>query len=342
MANHPYDHSYHAFIQGIILLGFALLMLSLILTGNIVYYIAPTMMPFIYFALAVFTLLGVVQVLRGTRNPAGEGHEHDHNCSCDHDHEIKGPPVVKALIYSIFILPILFGFTLPDQSLDSSIAANRGIQFAGSGTSGDNVPPEPSSAFAENNPAEAAGDDAEAGGEMSRAEAYLDDPEGYLASIEERTNPAGPDVDHYEIEDLYGEDWFEDYQLEIRDKWIEEDHITVTDDNYIDIMTMLDYFMEDFTGHTFEITGFTYRDEHLADNQLISARFAMTCCTADVTVHGLLFEHPDAYRFTEDQWLTVEGTLELAEHDGNTMPVLTGTTITEIPEPDRPYVYPNY
>lgn len=342
MNNHSYDHSYHAFIQGIILLGFALLMLSLIITGNIVYYIAPTMMPFIYFALAVFTLLGIVQVLRGTKSTTGEDHVHDHNCNCEHDHEIKGPPIVKVFIYSIFVLPILFGFTLPDQSLDSSIAANRGIQFAGSGASSDNAPPDPSAALAADNPDNSAYDEAESDDSLSRAEAYLEDPDGYLASIEERTNPAGPDVDHYEIEELYGEDWFDDYQLELRDKWIDEDHIVVTDDNYIDIMTMLDYFMDDFTGRTFEITGFSYRDDSLTDDQLISARFAMTCCTADVTVHGLLFEHPDAHRFAQDHWLTVTGTLEVTEHEGTVMPILTDTSLTEIPEPDRPYVYPSY
>ncbi|PIB49320.1 hypothetical protein AOA57_10930, partial [Pseudomonas sp. 2588-5] len=74
----PYDHSFHAFIQGIILVGFAMLMLHLILTGNIVYYIAPMMMPFIYFALVVFFLLGIIQVFRSTTKT---DHDH-HECAC--------------------------------------------------------------------------------------------------------------------------------------------------------------------------------------------------------------------------------------------------------------------
>ncbi|ADH98487.1 TIGR03943 family putative permease subunit [Salisediminibacterium selenitireducens] len=335
MKQNRYDHSYHAFIQGIILLGFALLMLNLILTGNIVYYIAPTMMPFIYFALAVFSLLGVVQVLRGTKSAAGD-HEHSDSCGCDHDHEIKGPPVVKVLIYSIFVLPILFGFTLPDQALDSSVAANRGIQFAGSSQ----TTPDPDPGTGRE--AGAAETEEASSGDLSRAEAYLEDPDGYLENIDSQVNPAGPDVDHFQIEDLYGEDWFDDYQLELRDRWIGEEIILVDDDNYIDIMTMLDYFMDDFTGTTLEITGFSYREAGLNDDQLISARFAMTCCTADVTVHGLLFENPDAYRFSQDQWLTVRGTLDVTEHSGIKMPYLTDTEITEIPEPARPYVYPSY
>ncbi|MCD8502547.1 MAG: DUF1980 domain-containing protein [Bacillaceae bacterium] len=42
------DLSFHTYLRGIILIGFALLILGLIVTDNIKYYIAPKMMPFIY------------------------------------------------------------------------------------------------------------------------------------------------------------------------------------------------------------------------------------------------------------------------------------------------------
>ncbi|WP_256592486.1 DUF1980 domain-containing protein, partial [Pseudomonas sp. 2995-3] len=67
------------------------------MTGNIVYYIAPMMMPFIYFAMVTFFLLGIIQIFRSTKK---EEH-HDTSCQCNHDHQIKGPTPVKLLIYSI-------------------------------------------------------------------------------------------------------------------------------------------------------------------------------------------------------------------------------------------------
>ncbi|WP_218241006.1 hypothetical protein, partial [Pseudomonas sp. 2822-17] len=80
-----------------------------------------------------------------------------------------------------------------DRALDSSIAANRGIQY-GSGLVINQVSPQ-------------INDDEE--NSLARAEAFLEDPEAYLNSldqfsenyIEEEHNP-------YAIESLYDQEWF--------------------------------------------------------------------------------------------------------------------------------------
>ncbi|MBU9714748.1 TIGR03943 family putative permease subunit [Evansella tamaricis] len=311
-----YDHSFHAYIQGIILIGFALLILGLIMTGNIVYYIAPSMMPFIYFALGTFFLLGIMQVFRSTKKDS-----HQDSCSCEADHQIKGPFPVKLLIYSIFILPILFGFILPDRALDSSVAANRGIQY-GSGLGINQVSGEGESS-------------------LSRAEAYLDDPEGYINSLSEN-NGETDDIEHFQLEDFYDQDWYDDYYSELADEFAVEDTITVTEQNYLDVMTVLDIYLDRFIGKEIEILGFAYREEDFEDHQIVIARFSMTCCTADAGVYGTLVESQEAKDFEEDTWLFARGTIKKGQYNDFIIPIIEDAYLVEVEQPATPYVYPNF
>lgn len=330
-----YDHSFHAFIQGIILLGFAMLILGLILTGNIVYYIAPVMMPFIYFALGSFFLLGIIQVFRSTKT---DDHEHGNDCGCEHDHQIRGPIWLKLGIYSIFILPILFGFALPDRGLDSSVAANRGIQYG----SGLDTQPTTDKANSSNQTARAS-DETEG---KSRAEAYLEDPEGYMDALESG-NSSNEDIplddeDHITEDKLYDDEWYDDYYDTLYDELITEKTIIVTDENYLDVMTVLDLHLDDFLGKEIEIIGFAYREPDFSEDQLVAARFAMTCCTADAGVYGTLIESEQAANFDDDTWFRAVGTIEKGKLYERSLPLVKDAQLQEIEEPESPYVYPAY
>ncbi|RKL67671.1 TIGR03943 family protein [Salipaludibacillus neizhouensis] len=319
-----YDHSFHAFIQGIILLGFALFMLGLILTGNVVYYIAPTMMPFIYFSLAAFFLLGTIQIFRSTKK---DDHEHESNCGCEHEHQIRGPVWLKFGIYSIFILPILFGFVLPDRGLDSSVASNRGIQYgAGIDTqlsTDDTVSGNKTT-------------DSEKTSGISRAEAYLEDPEGYMETLENGNSSKEEDIPPD------AEVWNDDYYETIYHELINDERIEVTDENYLDVMTVLDIYLDKFLGREIEIIGFAYREPDFPENQLVAARFAMTCCTADTAVYGTLIESDQAVDFDDDVWFRAVGTINKRELNERSLPLVKDAQIQEIEEPESPYVYPSY
>lgn len=327
-----YDHSFHAYIQGIILLGFALLILALILTGNIVYYIAPVMMPFIYFALVSFFLLGIIQVFRSTTS---NSHEHGNDCGCEHDHQIRGPIWLKLGVYSIFILPILFGFVLPDRALDSSVAANRGVQYG----SGLYTQPTDDS----NRPTARATEQTE---EFSRAEAYLEDPEGYMdgvgSGISSDEDVRLDEEEHITEDNLYSDDWYDEYYEILYEELVNEDTIIVTDENYLDVLTVLDLHLEEFIGKEIEIIGFTYRDPDFSDDQLVAARFAMTCCTADAGVYGTLIESEQSANFNDDTWFHAVGTISRGELDDRPLPLIIDAQLQEIEEPDSPYVYPSY
>ncbi|QOY35974.1 TIGR03943 family putative permease subunit [Anaerobacillus isosaccharinicus] len=312
--NNKSDLGFHAYIRGIILFGFALFILGLIITDNMKYYIAPRMMPFIYFSIVVFFLLGIIQIFRSTKK--GQTEE-GIDCDCGLDHQVSGPRWVKVVVYSIFILPLLMGFIIPDQALNSSIAANRGIIY-GSGMNlakpvdGSSVTP--------------------------KADQFLNDPEGYLASLEENDD----DIEHFQLEDFYDEEWFSEYYEELMADLLNESVIQVTDQNYLDIMTLLDLHLEKFIGKELEITGFVFREQDFEDNRLVVARFSMTCCTADAGVYGTLVESEEADLFENDMWIKVRGTIHKTEYHGYELPIVHLREVTVVAEPDSPYVYPSF
>jgi putative membrane protein len=312
------DLGFHAYIRGIILIGFALLMLAFIITGNIIYYIAPTMMPFIYFATGVFLLLGVIQIIRST----SKGQEEEELCDCGTDHNVSGSTVTKLLIYSIFVAPIIFGFVLPDKLLDSSVAANRGIQY-GSGILADQ-------AAAEQNKAES----------VSRAEAYLDDPDAYFDNLE-----AGVEIseeDHITPDEYFTQEGFNQYYEELTEEVLQQGQIVVTEENYLDMMTMLDLQLEQFIGKPIEIIGFVYREPEFEDNQLVVARFGMTCCVADASVYGTMVEANEASQFENDTWVRVTGILDQTNYNEFRIPLIQLREIEVIDQPESPYVFPRF
>lgn len=103
-------------------MGFSLLMFKLILTGKIIQFIAPKMMPFILFSSGTFFLLGIIQIWRSSVNK-------DSSCECGHDHTEKGK-IRTTFIYSLFLLPIMTGFLFSNHTLDSSVAVKRGLSFS--------------------------------------------------------------------------------------------------------------------------------------------------------------------------------------------------------------------
>ncbi|MDQ0232139.1 TIGR03943 family putative permease subunit [Metabacillus malikii] len=119
-----HDLGFQKFIRGIILVGFTLLLFKLILTGDITNFIAPKMLPFVYFAAAVFLILGILQIWRSDSKK-----ELDIYCDCGLDHSGKSSPIKSLAIYSVFLFPVLTGFMFPEVVLDSSVIKNRGINL---------------------------------------------------------------------------------------------------------------------------------------------------------------------------------------------------------------------
>ncbi|TYR79361.1 TIGR03943 family protein [Priestia megaterium] len=309
------DEQFITYIRGVLLIGFALLMFKLMLTGKLVYFIAPKMMPFVYVASFTFFLLGIVQIWRSSVPSAV-------SCECGHDHGEKGR-IRTFFMYGLFLLPIMTGFLLSNHTLDSSVASKRGVTFA----SGVNERPtaEQRQELQERN------SDAE-------LEQYMND---VLASeVEEPTEEREIPLEH--PQGFVPQPAPDGYYEKLEQKLVKQDHIVVTDPEYISVMNIIENNVEKFVGKTLEIKGFVYREEGFEKNQFVVARFGLSCCVADASVYGTLSTVKNASAFKTDDWIQVKGTIQKTSYHDADLPYLQIETVKEIKQPDNPYVYEMY
>lgn len=315
------DYRFHLYIRGIILIGFTMLMFKLIITGDILNFIAPRMMPFIYFAVVVFLLLGVVQIWR-----SGSKNEAELYCNCGFDHSEKSSPIQSLVIYSFFIFPVVTGFMFPEVVLDSSIVAKRGFKSG----------PAPTSEVQESANSE------------ELAELYLNDPDEYMKQLEERVEEnaespnSSPDVPLEHPEGFEIEAPPEGYYEELEQEMLAMDKIVLTEENYIAMTNIIDKKPEKFVGKSIEFIGFIYREPDFDKDQFVVARFGLSCCVADASVYGTLATLPDAKQYGDDQWIRVSGELTKTNYQDWVLPYLQIRSIEKIEQPKAPYVYENY
>ena len=87
--------AYHCYIRGIILIGLAMLLFKLLVTGNIYNFIAPKMIEFTYIAFVVILIFGIVQVWR-------DGREKQHDCNCC-KHHTTSKSGIKVSLYMFYL-----------------------------------------------------------------------------------------------------------------------------------------------------------------------------------------------------------------------------------------------
>ncbi|WP_269758201.1 TIGR03943 family protein [Thalassobacillus sp. C254] len=194
----------------------------------------------------------------------------------------------------------MFGFSLPDQVLDSSVAANRGIQY------GSGIFTSPTA-----NP------------ERIVTEKSI----GEVAETEQE----GSDGDKYD-----------EYYKDLAQAYSDIDRIIINEENFLEMLSVIDLYIDNFIGKEVEVTGFVYTEPEMKDNQLVVARFSMTCCIADATVYGILIESEEPVDVEEDTWVTVHGKINKGSYNGFVMPTVSTTNIEQVSEPDMPYVFPSF
>ncbi|MEK5111779.1 TIGR03943 family protein [Bacillus albus] len=112
--------AYHRYIRGIILIGLAMLLFKLFVTGNIYNFIAPKMIKFTYIAFVVILLLGSLQVWR-------DGREKQDDCNCCKHHTALKSGMKSFFVYVVFVVPIISAFLFGSVTIDGSLAGKRGM-----------------------------------------------------------------------------------------------------------------------------------------------------------------------------------------------------------------------
>lgn len=111
---------FHTYIRGIILLGFAMLLFKLLVTGDMDHFIAPKMMKFTYFAFITSLILGCLQILLS-------GEEKQNPCHCCQNHTLPQSKIGACMLYVIFLVPIVSAFLFSNVTIDGKLAAKRGM-----------------------------------------------------------------------------------------------------------------------------------------------------------------------------------------------------------------------
>lgn len=93
-------------------------------------------------------------------------------------------------------------------------------------------------------------------------------------------------------------------------------------------------------GQAADVVGFVYRDARFGEDQILVARFVISCCVADATAIGVVVQSPEVAGLEINSWVRVRGTFKQGELDGDAMPVLFAEEVIPVEPPEQPYLYP--
>lgn len=118
--------------------------------------------------------------------------------------------------------------------------------------------------------------------------------------------------------------------------------ITMTDNNYMEIMELIYNFPGTFEGKTITYTGFVYNDPTYASAQFLF-RFGIIHCIADSGVFGLR-TLTDGTTYPDNTWLSITGQIQTAYYTPfkRELPVIKPDHIDKVEKPTNPYVYRNF
>jgi uncharacterized repeat protein (TIGR03943 family) len=306
----------HYFLRAAILTGFAMYIMFLVKTGNIVYYIAPRMVIYVKLAALGFYIIAVYQAYIAFSSLSSKNK--DVSCDCEHP---PSPSIFRNIIvYSMFILPLILGFMLPDIAMGSDLAAKRGVNLNSSRLL-NNINTVKLSATPIQTPIQSP-----------------KPTEVPLTNIE--PTPANSTDD--QLKEMFKADKYDEQFSKLGMKLYKKDLIQVQVDGFIEILSSIDLFQKNFIGKKMEISGFVYHEDDMKPNQFVVARFSVSCCSADASPFGVMIETNKANLFPKDTWIKVTGVIGTTTYAGNEIMKLDGTKIEKIPAAKDPYVYPNY
>jgi putative membrane protein len=314
----PRLYSFHYFIKAAILFGFAMYIVHLVKTDHILYYIAPRMVDYVKWSAIAFYVIAVYQVYQGFRAFLGSAAA----CDCGHDHTPSKSFLKNTVIYGLFCFPLLLGFTMPDASLGSSLAAKKGMNLSSASNvkkDGTTAQPAPSNgAPAANSPSNGS-----------------TGPSGASSGGASTASPDKADA-------MFPSDKFTEHYAKFAKELYKSDVIPVNESLYIETLTTVDLYQDQFVGKKIELTGFVYRQDDMKDNQFVVGRFSIQCCSADASPFGLLVEYDRAQNFRNDDWVTVTGSIRKTKFNDMDILMVKVDKIVKAEPAKAQYVYPNF
>lgn len=299
-------YAFHYFFRAAILCGFSFYIVYLVKTGGMAHYLAPRLVPYVKVSAIALFVLAVIQIYLALQ-PA-EGSEPD--CGCES--VIRKSKLSHGAAYSLFLLPLLLGFLLPDRITGSDIVQVKGIQLNASSLQKQGADPQEGAPEA---PAETRKSSGEAG-------------------------QGGEETDESRLKEMFKGSRFTEQYANLAMKLYRNKTILIGEKGFMEKLTAVDLFAGHFAGKQMEISGFVYREEGMPQSRFVVAGLTMQCCSADASPYGVIVEAPDAGSYPKDTWVTVKGTIRNSVYENQDVIKLEGAAIQKIKEPSSPYVYP--
>ncbi|WP_171686691.1 TIGR03943 family putative permease subunit [Paenibacillus planticolens] len=313
--------SFHYFFRTLILLGFSSYIVVLAKSDALQFYIAPRMMIFVKVAAVVLYIIACFQGYMALRAYWGKP------VTCECEQPVSRSAWRNTAAYGLLILPLLIGFLLPDTALSSAMVAAKGMNLSAAKTS-------------ITKPSIPSGENPSGQGETA---APASTPAPAIApSVSNSETPAVAETDA-DLQKLFHADneWDEDF-AKIGMILYKKDTIVVKPEIYMEILSSIDLFKQNFIGKKIELSGFVYREDNMPSNQFVVGRFAVSCCSADATPYGVMIDFPTAQTYPKDMWVKVTGTIQNGSYNDNDIFVIKATNIEKIAAPSSPYIYPNF
>ncbi|GED53084.1 MULTISPECIES: TIGR03943 family putative permease subunit [Brevibacillus] len=352
----------HYWVRSFLLAGFTVLLAELIWSGSLSQYLAPRLHMLSYVTLGVFCLLTIASIRQAVIGPTA------YECDCEDAHKLPRNRWISIVVYSLFALPLLMGFVMPDKILGSSLAEKRGVTLltgeshwvkkvtvaaplseeGAGGESGSGRLPESSGTGQKANAAAITGEAGDASSSRQEVEVVpIDSNSSGTNSIESKNTDTGhasgnTAATDEELRALFNPEQFGGFYTDLAVKMYKQPVILLDDKLFLDGLTTMDLFSKEFAGKEVQTMGFVYREAGFSPEQFVVARFSVSCCTADATVFGILVEVPEASKWKTDSWVQVRGKLELRKVNEYDMLVLKASKVEKVEAPKDPYVYYNF
>jgi putative membrane protein len=94
-----------------------------------------------------------------------------------------------------------------------------------------------------------------------------------------------------------------------------------------------------FQDKPIELTGFVYREPDYANDELVLARYRISCCIADATVIGIFAKGAEVQNYATDSWIDVKGSIQLRTENGIKSPYIHLESEHPTKAPKTPYIY---
>jgi uncharacterized repeat protein (TIGR03943 family) len=321
----------HHIIRALILGGIAFYIAHLQLTSSLTLYIAPRMTIYVKLASLGLYLVAVIQIYHAFRLWNRQGEDEEEGCGCEHE---PAPQSLgrNLLVYGLFVIPLAAVFFTPDTTIGSSMAANKGFNLNASTIIKQKETQSPSAEVAY----ASANDSTNSSGTEAASTPDAASPGG---SVSKPTSSSSADA---KLEKLFPGDEFTEAYAKLGMQLYKQPVVEVQEKNYMETLTAIDLYLDNFIGKKLSIKGFVYRDDTLKADQFILGRFAVQCCTADALPYGVMVDFPEANTYDKDTWLNMTGTVSKTTYNGQEIILLKADKIEKIKPADDPYVYPDY